>query len=324
MSARRSLITGIAGQDGSLLAELLLAEGCEVVGTTHADPAAAAASPNLAAIADRIEIVHADLLAPEIVRDAIACARPDEVFHLAAPSFVPASWDDPTETFAAILGATAVVLGAAARADARVVVAASGEIFGDCGVSPQTENSPCLPTTPYGVAKLGAHHLVRIWRDKHGAHASSAVAYNHESERRPEQFVTRRITRGAAAIALGRSDELVLGDLDAMRDWSAARDIVRGFVLMARQEEPGDYVLASGRARTVRDVVGAAFGAAGVDPEGRVTVDPSFVRSPGHTPRLGDPSLARERLGWHAETTFEDLIAEMVRADLAELGAAPA
>ena len=177
------------------------------------------------------------------------------------------------------------------------------------------------PHSPYGVAKLAALGLVRVMRERHGLHASCGILYNHESPRRPEHFLPRKVTRGAAAIALGRQEQLELGDLGAVRDWCHAADVARAARLMVAQDEPGDYVVASGRARTVGDLVAAAFAAAEVDPEGRVVVNPEFVRPPEATQPLGDPSLARERLGWTPEITFEAMIAEMVAHDLAELGA---
>jgi GDPmannose 4,6-dehydratase len=177
------------------------------------------------------------------------------------------------------------------------------------------------PRSPYGVAKLTAHGLVGAMRRHHGMHLSSAITFNHESPRRSERFLPRKVTRGAAAIALGLQEELVLGDLDAVRDWSDARDVVRGLWLMARADEPGDYVLASGVGRTVRELVETAFAHAGVEVEGRVRVDPAFVREAEPWPPVGDPSLARERLGWVPERTFEETIAEMVDADLAQLRA---
>jgi GDPmannose 4,6-dehydratase len=178
------------------------------------------------------------------------------------------------------------------------------------------------PRSPYGVAKLAAHGLVRAMRERHGLHLSSAIAYNHESPRRPEHFLPRKVTRAAAAIALGLEDHVVLGDLDAVRDWSDARDVVRGLHLMASHDEPGDYVLASGVGRTVRELVETAFAHAGVDPDGRVRVDPAFVRPPEPWPQVGDATRARERLGWRPEHSFEQTIGEMVDADLAALRAA--
>jgi GDPmannose 4,6-dehydratase len=178
------------------------------------------------------------------------------------------------------------------------------------------------PRSPYGVAKLAAYGLVAALRRRHGLHACSAIAYNHESPRRPERFLPRKVTRGAAAIKLGLRDELVLGDLDAVRDWCHARDVVRGYRLMLRQDEPADLILAGGRGRTVRELVEVAFACAGIDPAEHVRVDPRLVRPAERTPPVGDISRARARLGWEPETSFEAMIEEMVQADLAELRAA--
>ena len=201
----------------------------------------------------------------------------------------------------------------------RVWVSTSSEVFGDAGESPQTERSPMRPRTPYGAAKLAAHGLVGALRERFGLFACSGLIYNHESPRRPEHFVTRKITRTAAAIKLGRERELVLGDLDAVRDWSHAADVVRAAWLALQADEPGDYVIASGVGHTVRDFVAAAFAALELDWEPHVRVDPAFVRAPEPVALVGDPSRARERLGWAPERSFEDLVAEMVAADLAAL-----
>jgi GDPmannose 4,6-dehydratase len=305
---RRALVTGVTGQDGSYLAELLRDEGYEVVGMVRAGDEAAP---------DGLTTVRGELLEPDSLRDAVQTVAPDELYHLAAPTFVPASWEDPGATLAEIAAATAVILDAAG--DARVVVVSSSEVFGDAGESPQRETSPMRPRTPYGIAKLAALHVVRVYREQRGVQASAAITFNHESERRPEHFVTRKVTRAAAAISLGRERELVLGDLGAVRDWSAARDVVGGLRLMARANEPDDYVLASGVGRTVGDLVRVAFAAVGLDPEPYVRVDDSLVRAPERTPAVGDPSKAAARLGWRAETSFEDLIGQMVEADLARM-----
>ena len=306
----RALITGITGQDGSYLCEQLQDAGYEVVGLvragSHGPPGAAT--------------VQGDLGDPQSLRSAVLETAPDELYHLAAPTFVPASWKDPAGTLALVAGATATLLQAAREvAGSRVLVASSGEIFGAADVSPQDERTPMRPRSPYGVAKLAAFGLVDTLRQKHGLHASSAIAYNHESPRRPERFLPRKVTRAAASIKLGLQDELVLGDMSAVRDWSHARDIVRGYRLMLRPDEPGDYVLASGAGRTVGDLVAAAFAVVELDPERHVRVDERLVRPSERMPPVGDPSLARERLGWEPETTFEAMIEEMVRADLAEL-----
>jgi GDPmannose 4,6-dehydratase len=314
VSRRTVLVTGLTGQDGSYLAERLLAGGDEVVGVVR--PPLDRDLGHVEGLRDRLRLVEGDLADPEALRAAIAEVAPAELFHLAAPTFVPASWEDPVATFAEIAGATAAVLDAAARAGARALVASSPEVFGDAGVSPQAEDAPRRPLTPYGAAKLAAHELARIHRER-GAFACAAITYNHESPRRPERFVTRKITSGVAAIARGERDELVLGDLAAQRDWSHAADVVEGMVLALRHEEPGDYVLASGEARTVGDFVAAAWDAAGLTGEPRVRVDPRFVRPPERTVLVGDPSRAREVLGWAPRIGFAELVGEMVAADLA-------
>jgi GDPmannose 4,6-dehydratase len=315
---RRALITGISGQDGSYLAQLLLDKGYDVTGVVR-DPVDRELA-HLGGSRERISLVSGDLTVPQTLRDALGAVRPHELYHLAAPTFVPASWEDPAAVLGEIAGATAELLGAARRLDPdlRVFVASSSEIFGDAGESPQHERSPMRPRSPYGVAKLAAHGLVGALRERFGTFAVSGIFYNHESPRRPEQFLPRKVTRGAAAIALGIEEELVLGDLEAVRDWSHAADIMRGAWLSLQAGAPRDYVFASGRGRTVRELVETAFAAAGVDPEGRVTVDPAFVRAPDPTPPVGDPSRARRELGWEPQISFEAMIAEMVQADLAE------
>jgi GDPmannose 4,6-dehydratase len=314
-----ALITGLTGQDGSFLAELLLAKDYRVVGLVR-DPGA----PSLGSsehLREHVELVRGDLLDAPALHRAVEQVEADEIYHLAAPSFVPASWARPQETIRAIAGSTAAILEAVrdASAPARVFVAASGVIFGDARESPQNEQTPCRPTTPYAVAKLAAHELVGVLREHDGLHASSAIAFNHESERRPEQFVTRRITRGAAAIALGRESELTLGALDAVRDWSFAGDVMHAAWLMLQQDTPGDYVLASGVPHTVADLARTAFACVGLDADLHVRVDASLVRAPESTPSVGDPSNARELLGWRAALSFEQLVERMVRADMRAL-----
>jgi GDPmannose 4,6-dehydratase len=315
----RALITGVSGQDGSFLVELLLERGYAVTGVVR-DPTQGSlgCSEHLRA---QVELVHGDLLAPATLREAIEGVRPHEIYHLAAPSFVPASWDRPEETFRAIAGSAAAILEAVRELvpDARVFLSASGAIFGDAPESPQRENTPCRPATPYAVAKLAAHQLVGLLRARDGLHASSGIVFNHESERRPERFVTRRITRAAAAISLGLQQELTLGDLSAVRDWSFAGDIVRGAWLMLQQEHPDDYVLAGGVARTVADFARAAFACVDLDAERYLRVDPALVRTVETTPSVGDPARARERLGWAPLLDFQQLVQRMVQSDLREL-----
>jgi GDPmannose 4,6-dehydratase len=309
---RRALVTGVTGQDGSYLAELLLSRDYEVFGTVREGGAT---------VPDGVRAVPADLMHPNTLRAALDAARPHELYHLAAPTFVPDSWEDPTDTMAAIAGATATLLAAARDADPRprVWVATSSEIFGDAGESPQTERSPMRPRSPYGVAKLAAHGLVGAMRSREDLFACSGITYNHESPRRPERFLPRKVSRGVAAIKLGRERELVLGDLDAVRDWSHAADVVRAAWLALQADEPGDYVVASGVGRTVRELVAAAFAAADLDWREHVRVDDALVRPPEATAPVGDPSKARTQLGWAPERSFEELVGELVADDLATL-----
>jgi len=323
-SAASALITGITGQDGSFLAELLLEKGYAVTGLVRdAVEESLGCSEHLRG---QVELVQGDLLAADTLRAAIERVRPAEIYHLAAPSFVPASWERPGETVAAIVGSCAAILEAVREIDPRmrVFVSSSGAIFGDAPESPQREDTPCRPTTPYAVAKLAAHQLVGALRLHDGLHASSGIAFNHESERRPEQFVTRRIARGAAAIALGLQDELTLGTLDAVRDWSFAGDIVHAAWLMLQQERADDYVLASGVPHTVGELARTAFACVDLDVERYLRVDPALVRLPESTPSVGDPAKAHARLGWEPQVRFEELVERMVQADLRSLRSAAA
>jgi GDPmannose 4,6-dehydratase len=319
INPRTALVTGITGQDGSFLAELLLEKGYRVTGLMRAtSDRSLGCSEHLR---ERIDVLGGDLLDHEGLRAVIERVGPAEVYHLAGPSFVPDSWRDPGETFASIAGSAAAILQAVRDLDpgTRVFMAASGAIFGDSPESPQRESTPCRPTTPYAVAKLAAHELVGLMREHDGLHASSGILYNHESERRPEQFVTRRISRAAAAIALGLADRVTLGSLEAVRDWSFAGDVMRGAWLMLQQEHGDDYVLASGVPRTVADLARTAFACVDLDFERYVEVDPELVRPGEPTPSVGDPAKARERLGWTPQLSFEQLVERMVDADLRSL-----
>jgi len=320
-SERSALITGITGQDGSFLAELLLEQGYSVAGLVRREPAAPLGCSEH--LRDRLRLERGDLLAPDTVRAAIERVRPREIYHLAAPSFVPDSWVRPGETTRAIVGSCAAILEAVRELDCemRVYVSASGAMFGDAPESPQRETTPCRPTNPYAIAKLAAHQLLGALRAHDGLHASSGIVYNHESERRPEQFVTRKITRAAAAISLGLQNELTLGTLDAVRDWSFAGDIMRGAWLMLQQDEPDDYVLASGVPHTVAEFTRTAFACVDLDAERFLCVDPSLERPPEATQSVGDPTKAHEWLGWEPLVGFDDLVERMVRADLQALGA---
>jgi GDPmannose 4,6-dehydratase len=314
-------VTGITGQDGSFLSELLLSRGYEVTGLIrHAAIKPLGSSEHLRG---RIGLVQGDLLDSESLRMAVVRLRPDELYHLAAPSFVPDSWRDPGRTFAAIAGSTAALLEAVRDHgdNTRVFVAGSGAMFGAAPESPQREDTLCRPETPYASAKRAAHELVGQLRGHDGIFACSGILYNHESERRPDSFVTRRITRAAAAIRLGLLNEVVLGDLSSVRDWSFAGDIMFAAWLMLQQDQASDYILASGVGRTVEEFAEVAFARVGLEASNHIRVDPALRRTPEPTARVGDPSHARSRLGWRSGTTFDQLVQRMVDADLRALSA---
>ncbi len=320
----RALVTGIGGQDGSLLAELLLERGYDVVGLVRPG---AGPYENLEPTADRVELVEADLLDQGSLELAIRSAQPQEIYNLAAPSFVPASWERPVETaeFAAV-GATSVLEAIRAVDPAiRFYQASSSEIFGEPRETPQTEETPLAPVTPYGVAKAYAHFIVGSYRRRYGLFACSGILYNHESPRRPLDFVPRKVAQAAAAISLGLQPEVVLGDLDARRDWGYAGDYVRAMWLMLQQEGPGDYLIASGESHSVRELVQCAFEHVGLDWQEHVRVDPALQRGTAELHRLvGDASKARAQLGWEPELDFAGLVRLLVDADLARLRPAAA
>jgi GDPmannose 4,6-dehydratase len=319
---RRALITGLGGQDGSFLAELLLAEGYEVAGVVRD---AKRRYENLAAIEDRVRLLGADLLDQSALTAALEEFQPTEVYNLAAPSFVPVSWQQPvlTAEFAAV-GATAMLEAIHLTCpETRFYQASSSEIFGSPRETPQSERTPLSPVTPYGVAKAYAHFIVGSYRLRYGLFACSGILYNHESPRRPLEFVTRKIANGAASIALGLSDELVLGDLDARRDWGYAGDYVRAMWLMLQRDEPDDYVVASGTGRSVRELVTAAFARVGLDWEQHVRVDETLKRGTAELHDLvGDPSKAVSQLGWRPTVGFEGLVHMLVDAELERLNPA--
>jgi GDPmannose 4,6-dehydratase len=319
VSQRTALITGIAGQDGTYLAEHLLAEGAEVIGVDRGG----SATDRLQALGlfDRVRLDSFDICDPAAIRKALVEHGPTEVYHLASVSFVPESWQHPVAATSVGVLPTAAFLDAilAEAPGTRLVQAASSEIFGRAREAPQDESTPLDPATPYGATKAFCVSMGRMYRERMGAHVSSAILYNHESPRRPERFVTRKITRAAAAISLGLQSELSLGNLDTERDWSFAGDIVRGMAQMAVADSADDYVLATGRTHTVRDLLDVAFGVVDVDWTKHVRVDPAFVR-PNEPHRLcGDASKARNRLGWKPEVEFPALVRMMVEADLVEL-----
>src|SRR5215217_1118241 len=267
MAARRALITGISGQDGSYLAELLLGKGYEVFGIVRGSPTAH--YENLDGVRDDLTLLQGDLLDQLTLLEAINTAQPDELYNLAATSFVPASWHQPVMTaqFTAV-GVTAMIEAIRiTNPQLRLYQASSSEIFGATTESPQSETTPFHPHNPYGVAKLYGHLMLAAYRERYGMHLSSGIAYNHESPRRPPEFVTRKVTRAAAAVKLGLATELRLGDLEATRDWSYAGDVAEAMWLMLQQECGDDYVVCSGVSRTVRELVDTAFGFVDLDPD---------------------------------------------------------
>lgn len=315
----RALITGVSGQDGSYLAEFLLDKGYEVWGVVRRSPSDR--YPNLEAVRDRITLVQGDILDQMTMLDAMQRSRPHELYNLAATSFVPASWQQPVMTaqFTAV-GVTSL-LEAIRIVDPQVrfYQASSSEVFGSTTESPQRETTPFLPRSPYGVAKLYAQGMVKAYRERYGMHASCGMSFNHESPRRPGDFVTRKVTRAAASIKLGLQDELVMGSTDAIRDWSFAGDQAEAMWRIVQLPEGDDFVISSGVGHTVRELVETAFGYVGLDPDQYLRTDPQFVRPPEPVALIGDPTKLREATGWEPRTSFEELVKLMVDHDLRDL-----
>jgi len=315
----KALITGVGGQDGSYLAELLLEHGYDVVGIV---PRPDAEYENLASVRARVELLHADLLDEGELARVLREHGPREVYNLASPSFVPMSWREPVRTaeFAAV-GVTALL--EAIRAvdpSIRMYQASSSEIFGEPSVMPQTEETPLHPVTPYGVAKAYGHFIVGSYRRRYGLHASCGILYNHESPRRPVDFLPSKVAHAAAAISLGFEHELPLGDLHAQRDWGYAGDYVEAMRLMLQRDDPGDYVVATGVLHSVEETVDLAFGRVSLDWRDHVRVDDSLLRGRAELHNLvGDASKARRQLGWSPRVGFEDLVRLLVDAALARL-----
>ena len=312
----RALITGITGQDGSYLAELLLDKGYEVVGMVRRS--STLNFERVAHIQDRITIVSGDLLDEVSMIRLLSEHRPGEVYNLAAQSFVQTSWDQPVLTGETTAIGVTRVLDAIRTVDPaiRFYQASSSEMFGKVREVPQTEHTPFYPRSPYGVAKVYGHWITVNYRESYGMHASSGMLFNHESPRRGLEFVTRKITHGAARIKLGLDQTLALGNLDAQRDWGFAGDYVRAMWLMLQQDEPGDFVVATGVAHSVRDFCAQAFGHVGLDYQDHVVVDPRFIRPAEVDLLIGDATSARTVLGWEPEVSFEQMVAAMVEADL--------
>jgi len=317
--SKRAIITGITGQDGSYLAELLLDKGYEVIGVVRRSSA-----PNLWRIEhllDRVTLKPADLLDQLSILRLIDAVEPDEFYNLAAMSFVPASWDQPmlTADFNS-LGITRV-LDAVRHVNPKIKLyqASSSEMFGKVREVPQTELTPFYPRSPYGVSKVFGHYITVNYRESYGMFAVSGILFNHESPRRGLEFVTRKVTEGVARIRLGMTDHLALGNLDAARDWGFAGDYVRAMWLMLQQPEPDDYVIATGVSHTVRDLVQSAFGHVGLDWQKHVRIDPQFLRPAEVDHLIGDASKAKATLGWTPEVDFTTLVEMMVDADMVRL-----
>jgi len=317
----RALITGITGQDGSYLAEFLLDKGYEVFGMVRRS--STETFGRIEHIRHRISLHQADLLDQLSIINLIEEIKPDEIYNLAAQSFVPTSWNQPVLTgeFDA-LGVTKIL--EAIRFLNRKIKfyqASSSEMFGKVRQVPQTEDTPFYPRSPYGVAKAYGHFITINYRESYGIHASSGILFNHESPRRGLEFVTRKITDGAARIKLGLAEKLVLGNLDAERDWGFAGDYVKAMWLMLQKEEPGTYVIATGKSHSVKDFVEVSFGYLNLDYLDYVVTDPRLVR-PAEVDQLrGDASRAQKDLGWKPEVDFEGLVKMMVDADLERLRA---
>jgi GDPmannose 4,6-dehydratase len=316
----RALITGIAGQDGSYLAELLLEKGYEVHGMVR--HSSVERYERLAAIRDRIKVHKGDLLDQSSLVEVVRASQPDEIYNLAAMSFVGASWAQPTLT-AEITGSGVARMLEAMRAvspEARFYQASSSEMFGKVLESPQTEVTPFYPRSPYGVAKVYGHFITVNYRESYGLHASAGILFNHESPRRGHEFVTRRVCHGAASIKLGLTDALELGNLDAHRDWGYAPEYVEAIWRMLQCDEPGDYVIGTGKSHSVKELVEAAFGAVDLDWEQHVRIDESLIRPAEVDQLVADPSKARSELGGEPKTSFEELVRLMVEADMELLG----
>ena len=313
---KNALITGVTGQDGSYLAELLLDKGYNVFGMVRRS--STENFERIEHIRDQMKLIQADLLDQMSLITAISESGPDEIYNLAAQSFVPTSWTKPvlTAEFTA-LGVTRMLEAIRlVKRDARFYQASSSEMFGKVIETPQTEKTPFHPRSPYGVAKVYGHFITVNYRESYDLFACSGILFNHESPRRGYEFVTRKVTDGVARIKLGVEKELRLGNLDARRDWGYAGDYVEMMWRMLQQDEPDDYVIATGETHSVRDLVQSAFSYVGLDWEEHVVIDQRFVRPAEVDLLIGDPGKAKKRLGWSPQVTFQEMIEMMVDSDL--------
>jgi GDPmannose 4,6-dehydratase len=313
---KSALITGITGQDGSYLAELLLEKGYEVHGMVRR--ASTEKFDRIEHLRDRITLHQGDLLDHRSLTDTLRASKPEEIYNLAAMSFVAASWSQPvlTAEFTAV-GVTRILEAMReVRPHARLYQASSSEMFGQVLEVPQRESTPFYPRSPYGVAKCYGHFITVNYRESYDLYAACGILFNHESERRGLEFVTRKVTHAAAAIKLGLQTEVALGNLDAERDWGYAKDYVEAMWMMLQEDEPDDYVIATGEAHSVRELVDVSFAHVGLDPADHVRIDERYLRPAEVEHLIGDPSKAREKLGWQPRTSFEDMVKLMVDSDL--------
>jgi GDPmannose 4,6-dehydratase len=317
---KRAVITGITGQDGSYLAELLLENGYEVHGVVRRS--STENFERIAHLSGKVHLHQADLLDQLSIIDVLKETQAGEVYNLAAQSFVPTSWKQPVLTgeFTAI-GVTRMLEAIRLLGPDRIrfYQASSSEMFGKVVEVPQKESTPFYPRSPYGVAKVYGHWITVNYRESYGMYCVSGILFNHESERRGREFVTRKVSDGVARIKLGLARELRLGNLDSKRDWGFAGDYVRAMFLMLQQPKPDDYVVATGEAHSVKELVEVAFGCVGLDWQKHVVTDPALVRPAEVDLLIGDPTKAKTKLGWKPEVSFQQLIERMVRADVARL-----
>jgi GDPmannose 4,6-dehydratase len=319
--AKRALITGITGQDGSYLAELLLSEGYDVYGVVRR--ASTENYERIEHLRGQITLLQADLLDQSSLVQAIRESNPTELYNLAAQSFVPTSWAQPvlTAEFTAI-GVTKVLEAMrAVNPEIRFYQASSSEMYGKVLEVPQSEDTPFYPRSPYGVAKVYGHYITVNYRESYNLHASSGILFNHESPRRGLEFVTRKVTDGVSRIKLGLATELRMGNLDSQRDWGFAGDYVKAMWLMLQQDTPDDYVVATGETHTVKELVQLAFDRVGLDWEKYIVIDPRFIRPAEVDLLIGEPAKANKVLGWVPETSFQTLVNMMVDADMDRLSA---
>ena len=316
MSNKRALITGITGQDGSYLAEFLLEQGYEVHGVVRRS--STEGGERIDHIVDRVHLHQADLLDQSSLAQAIDDSQPTEIYNLAAQSFVPTSWKQPvlTAEFTGVAVTRVLEAMRSVKSEARIYQASSSEMYGRVLEVPQSETTPFYPRSPYGVAKVYGHYITVNYRESYDMFAVSGILFNHESPRRGLEFVTRKISNGVARIKLGLDTELRLGNRDAQRDWGFAGDYVQAMWKMLQQDEPDDYVIATGETHTVQEFVEIAFGHAGLDWQEYVKVDPAFIRPAEVDLLIGDPAKAKAKLGWEPSVDFRGLVEMMVDSDL--------